>query len=302
MKTIFCLLFSVFFAAGAALSQCSDAGVCTIGEKHDRNLLKKNSGAVLVSYTYGNGGGNQSNSFNTFKIGGEISFAENLSFSLTVPVMIMNTSNQVYDPNGLTLIPSGTSTGIADAFILLNYKRKSGKDINYSVQAGFKAASSTFDKDNFKYYSAQGTNDLLVGFDFVYKFLNFSVGSQVPLSAYEDDDRTFDRGADIFFRVGYFNQIKKMNLKLEFIGIKRLNKTKFTAKESGGIYPVDTEFEIEDSDFFQLNILGGLGYVIAENITGDINIGVPLLKRDENSDGTKRAITISAGFKFMFSM
>ncbi|MCI0472009.1 MAG: hypothetical protein L0Y76_00315, partial [Ignavibacteria bacterium] len=215
MKTIFLFLFSVLLTAGTAYSQCSDAGVCTIGEKHDRNLLKKKSGAVLVSYTYGNSGGDQSNSFNTFKIGGEVSFTENFSFSLTVPIMIMNTSNQVYDPNNLALIPSGTTTGIADAFLLLNYKRKSGKDINYSVQAGLKAASSTFDKDNFKYYSAQGTNDLLVGFDFVYKFLNFSVGSQVPLSTYEDDDRTFGRGTDIFFRAGYFNQIKKTNLKLE---------------------------------------------------------------------------------------
>jgi hypothetical protein len=294
------ILSSLFLFASISYSQCSDAGVCTIGEKHDRNLLKKNTGAVLVSYTYGNGG--SSDNFNTFKIGGEVSLSDNFSFSLTVPIMILHSSNQVYDPNSLSLIPSGTVTGLADAFIYLNYKKKSGKDIYYSLQGGMKVASSSFDKDNFKYYSAQGTYDLLLGFDFVYKFLNFSLGSQIPFSSYEDSYRTFARGADLFFRAGYFNQIKKTNLKLEFLGIKRLNKTKFTPLQTGGIYPVNTEFEIENSDFFQLNFLGGLGYNIAENITGDFNIGVPLLKRDENSDGTKRSITISAGFKFMFSM
>jgi len=51
-----------------------------------------------------------------------------------------------------------------------------------------------------------------------------------------------------------------------------------------------------------LNILGGVGFNISKNISMDISAGVPVLKRDENSDGTKRAISFKLGLGYLFNM
>ena len=284
----FFFLFALLLAfAGNIRSQCSDAGVCIIGDKHRKTEVSGSS--VSFIYSIGQSGNSGSGTddnitFHTFRFGSNFALSKSFSVALTVPVVSMVFS----EPGTLN------KNGLADATVLANYYLPTGKLKNISFMGGFKLATSGIEPDKFKHFNAQGTNDLLLGIDYNYSFLNVSAGTQIPLTQY-DRDYKYSRGADLMFRAGYQRKASDLIIKFEMLGIKRLSKSESTP--AGGTTTV-----IENSDFFQLNIMGGLMYYFSNDFMGGLNVYIPMLKRDENSDGTKRTFTVSAGFSYLYNL
>jgi hypothetical protein len=290
MNKIITLLSFVFiyFCSAVLYSQCSDAGICIIGDKHHKSEVPRSS--LSFSYSIGQSGNTVSGTddnitFHTYKFGGNLVLSKSFSVSAVIPVVSM-----IFQA---PLTPS--KNGLADATVLANYNIPTGKLKNISFLGGFKLATSSVEKDKFGYFNGQGTNDLLLGVDYNYSFLNISAGMQIPLTKYDNDGFTFKRGSDLLIRAGYQRKADDLIIKFEMLGIKRLNKSEYST--SG-----ETAYQIEKSDFFQLNIMGGLMYYFTNDFIAGVNLYFPMLKRDENSDGTKRTFTVSAGFSYLLNI
>jgi len=284
MKKLTLVLLLVMFILSIknSYSQCSDAGVCIIGDKHKKTKAEITSSALSFQYSLGLSGSPEDFVIHTFKFGGDFSITDNFSVNAVLPVYsIVYKEKNVFSKNG-----------IGDAFILGNYVTPTGKNQNISFQGGFKLNTSSVDKTKFEYYDAQGSNDLLLGVDYNFSFLNFSGGAQIPLTNYKDDlGFTFKRGADLMFRTGLQRKAGDVKIKFELLALKRLSESEF---DYGG----GTTVKIDKSDFFQLNIMGGLLFNLSPDFLVDFGIAIPMLKRDDNTDGTKRVFTSSLGIRY----
>jgi hypothetical protein len=75
------------------------------------------------------------------------------------------------------------------------------------------------------------------------------------------------------------------------LAIKRLSESEFD-------YDGSAATKITNSDFFQLNIMGGLMFNLSPDFLVDFGIAIPMIKRDDNTDGTKREFTSSLGIRY----
>ena len=280
------LVFIFFYSAGL-YSQCSDAGICIIGSEHHKSGSQKSS--FNLEYSYGQSGNETYDEYeytvHEFKLGGNFVFSKTFSLTAVLPFMsVVYNSSHVLSRNG-----------IADATVLANYNIPAGKLKNFTLMGGLKLATSGLEHEKFGYFNALGSNDIILGADFNYSFLNLSAGFQIPFSNYEDDGFKFKRGPDFMFRAGYLRKADDLLIKFEVLGIKRLVKSEYSSSNH-------TSSEIKDSDFFQLNILGGLMYNFSKDLSGGLSLYLPMLKRDDNSDGTKRSFTVAAKFSYAFNL
>jgi hypothetical protein len=56
--------------------------------------------------------------------------------------------------------------------------------------------------------------------------------------------------------------------------------------------------KVANSDFFQLNIMGGLQFNLSRDFLMDFGIAIPMIERKDNTDGTKRVFTASLGIRY----
>ncbi|MCE1165126.1 MAG: hypothetical protein LWX07_06970 [Bacteroidetes bacterium] len=273
--------------AGISFAQCSDAGVCIIGSKHRKNEKPRSS--LSFEYSVGSSGKSDfytgSYTVHEFKLGAEFVFSDKFSLTAVLPAMSVIYS----DPNLLT------KNGLADATVLAAYTLPTGKLKNISFEGGLKLATSGIDPDKFAYFNAQGTNDLILGVDYNYSFFNISGGAQIPLNKYDRNGVTFKRGADVLFRAGYQRKADDLFVRFELLAVKRLSKSELTLIP-GSIY------EEPESDFFQMNIMGGMFYYFSNDVSAGLNAYLPMLNRNDNSDGTRRSFTIAAKFNYSFNL
>lgn len=261
-------------------AQCSDAGVCIVGDRHKKTKEELNSSSLSFQYSFGLSGTPEDIIYHTFKFGGDFRVSNNFSVNAVLPVYSM-----IYK-NSATL----SKNGLGDAFIIGSYAVTTGRNQSLNLQGGFKLNTSSIDKEKFAYTNAQGTNDLIFGADFNYSFFSLSGGFQIPLTNYKNKDLfEFKRGADFMIKGGFQRKAEDLKLRFEVLGIKRLSKSEII----NGLTTV-----IEKSDFFQLNILGGISYNVSKNVLLDLGIALPMIKRDDNSDGTKRVFSANMGIRY----
>ena len=284
MKNLFLVLLFVISVLSIrnSYSQCSDAGVCIIGDRHKKAKTEIESNSLSFQYSIGLSGSPDNVVIHSFRFGGDFAVSENFSVNAVLPVYSM-----VYkDANTLS------RNGIGDAIIIGNFITPTGKNKNLSFQGGFKLNTSSVDKQKFGYYNAQGSNDLLIGADYNYSFLHFSGGAQIPLTNYKDDAGTvFKRGTDLMFRTGLQRRAGDIKIKFELLAIKRLSESEF-------VYSDGSSDKIANSNFFQINIMGGLLLNLSNNFLVDFGIAIPMIKREDNTDGTKRDFTGKIGFRY----
>jgi len=254
--------------------------VCIIGERHNTDEKNINTSSLSLQYSLGFSGTPEDITYHAVRLGSDIVITKEFSLGIVVPfyAQVFTSSNNHADG------------GVGDAFVMGNYSIPTGKKQSLLLQGGFKVNTSSINKYEFTYTNAQGTNDLLLGGVYNISFFNLSGGFQVPLTNYEDGDFEFKRGADFMIKAGIKHYINKFGLSFDVLGIKRLSKSEVT--QTG----VTTE--IDNSDFFQLNLLGGAAYKLSSNVILDLNIAVPVIKRKENSDGTKRVFSVNTGIRF----
>lgn len=290
MKKLSLVLLLVMFILSIrnSYSQCSDAGVCIIGDKHKKTKAEISSSSLSFQYSLGFSGHTNDGvgtsaamTFHAFKFGADYSVSDNFSMGFVLPVYsIVYNDQNIFNRNG-----------IGDAFLIGNYITPTGKNQNVSLQGGLKLNTSSVDKEKFGYYNAQGTNDLILGVDYNYSFLSFSGGAQIPLTNFKDDyGTTFKRGADVMVRAGLIRSAGDVKIKFELLGIKRLSESEFVYNGSSS--------KVANSDFFQLNIMGGLQFNLSRDFLMDFGIALPMIERKDNTDGTKRVFTANLGIRY----
>lgn len=274
----------LMFSIQSAYSQCSDAGVCFLGDRHKKDMAAESyKNSISLYYSFGTSGSPENYTYNTLKFIGKINLVKNTSLLFDVPYLFQNTGY--------------SSNGIGDVILTVKYDYNFSKGQGLSFQGGIKTATSKFNEKNFRYLNGYGTNDILVGANYNYTYLNFGIAAQLPLQVYEDDTYIFKRGPDLMLRAGYVRKINNINLKLELLGIKRLAKSELENKIN---ITSPSNIIIDNSDFFQLNAVGGVLIDLSDNIAADFGIAFPMLKREENSDGTKRSFTVQSGIIYSF--
>ncbi len=288
MQKIFTgFILSFLLCAGGIYAQCSDAGICIIGSKHKKSEIPRS--ALSFEYSVGSSGTsdlyNQTYTAHEFKFGADIKLSDKFFLNAVIPVLSFAYSN----------INTMSRNGLGDSKLLAVYTLPTGKLKNISFGGGLKLSTSSVEKDKFEYFNGYGTNDLLLGVDYNYSFFNISAGAQIPLTNYENNGIKFKRGSDILFRAGYQRKADDIVVRFEVLAIKRLNKSEYT-----DIYGYTNP--INSSDFFQMNIMGGLFYYFSKDISAGLNAYLPMLKRDENSDGTRRSFTVAAKINYSFDL
>lgn len=284
MKKLTWVLLLVMFVLSIrnSYSQCSDAGVCIIGGRHKKTKADISASSLSFQYSLGLSGSPDNMVFHTFRFGGDFAVTNNFSVNVVLPVYSI-----VYKDQNIL-----NKNGIGDAFVMGNFITPTGKNQNLSFLGGFKINTSSVDKQKFGFLNAQGSNDLLLGVDYNFSFLNFSGGTQIPLTNYKDDfGNQFKRGADFMFRTGIQRSAGDLKVKFELLGIKRLS-------ESELVFTDGYTSKIKNSDFFQLNILGGLLFNLSPKFLMNFDVAIPMIKRDDNTDGTKRDFSSNIGIRY----
>jgi len=272
----------IMLSVQVSYTQCSDAGICYLGQRYERKILGSPINSRLsLEYYFGMSGMAENSIYNSVTADGELSFLKNNSVSFKIPYMFMN-SDSIGNVKGI-----GDVTFSVNRYIILN------KTQYMCFQAGGKFATSS--KEKFGYQNGYGTNDLLLGANYYYSFFNIGLGTQIPLSEYKTIGITFKRGSDLLIRGGYIRAIDKFSVKIEGVLIKRLSKSELKS----GLLP---EIFIKNSDFFQVNLTGGLTWQMNDKFSSKINFTIPLMKREDNSDGTKRSFTALAGINYRFGL
>jgi hypothetical protein len=292
----FTIALYILLLTNIASSQCSDAGVCTLGSIHKKDkAFENNKSNISFYYSYGNSGSDYKISYNTLKLTGSIYVADNTAIAFNFPYMIQNS----------TFFSDKSRKGFGDAILTVKQDLPISGSQVFSLQGGLKASTSKISEEDFRYTNGYGTNDILLSVNYFHSFISTGVAAQIPVNSYNDELYEFKRGPDLLLRLGYLRTINNLNFKLEVLGIKRLTKSEITYKSSAtgnSSTVLNTPIEIADSDFLQINVGAGLMIDIDKNYSIDFGFAVPLLKRDENSDGTKRALTGQVGFIYKFNI
>ena len=199
-------------------AQCSDAGVCIVGDRHKKTKEDLTTSSLSFQYSLGFSGTPEEIVYHTFRFGGDYAITDKFSIGAVLPVYSM-----VYKDT-TTL----NRNGLGDAFIIGNYIFPTGKNQNLSLQGGFKLNTSSVDKEKFAYTNAQGTNDIIFGADYNITFFSFSGGFQIPLTSYQNNGFEFKRGADLMIKGGFQRCADNFKLRFDILGIKRLNKSETT--------------------------------------------------------------------------
>lgn len=287
-------LISLIFIAlltGDLFSQCSDAGICILGKRHEAAPEVQNS-FLSLSYVLGNSGTSALDgdeiTYNSFRFGGEFQVFRAARFGFNIP----------YSYNIGTL---GTASGVGDLSIYWAYNLPITHNNSIDFQLGAKLSTgktNTTDSLPQSYVPGLGTNDLLISAGYSTGYFGVSVGYQKPFGRSDNDVTRLKRGDDLMFRAAYFQEFNKLGVKAEVITILRLQESSIQDPLS----MTESFVTIDGSNETQVNLLGEVSYTASDDLVLTGNAALPLLKRDFNYDGLRRSFTFSAGVAYIFSL
>lgn len=288
MKPIILLaIFIMIISSPSFYAQCSDAGACSIDShvimNNDNKQLKYSLG---FNYSLSGSGKDDGFTYNLFRLNGGIALNETFSVSVQIPFLIQDNS-----------ITNKSSNGIGDAIISLKSKVHSTSSEKFSIVGAIKVPTSAIDKKNFGYLNGYGTLDLISGLEYNFSSIIASLLLQLPLNNYEDEMLKFKRGADVVLNLEYWHSMNDWNFNALLLAIKRLSNSEIMFASDLSI----SSLAIPNSDFFQLNIGVGAEYKVSEKMYLSLSGAIPVMKREDNSDGTKRAFGIQTGIRFLLN-
>jgi hypothetical protein len=270
------------FATLPAFSQCSDAGVCAL-----ERLNRTDGHSLSLTFIHGSSGsrtGGQVDdlTFQTARLDGQFALSGRTRVALSLPF------NRVSGP-------LGSSRGPGDATLLVDHQVWQGNSRSLAIQAGLRVALGKADAEATlpqAYQPSLGTTDVLAGVRYGSPTWQGGIGYQRaggrndnPLTRLQRADELLvwgERGWDFSLGRGA----------LKALYLQPLGKA--------SIRLADGFAEVSRSDQPQLNLVPSLE--IPTGTAGFIHLSValPLLPRDTNVDGLKRAMTVSLGFRMMF--
>jgi len=269
------LILAIAFIYEVSYSQCSDAGVCFLGHKSESETGKSVGNVSLVT-SFATSDKETDVKYYSIKTEGSYNFSDNGFVSASLPVNFISG-------------PLGNKNGLGDIILSYNHKIFSDKSKYFLVQAGFKFATGPMSGLPMSYQVGTGTNDFLLGASFRTRNIILSAGYQQPLNR-NNHLTELKRAGDVFIKTGYDYDNETLSAGAELLAIKRLAKSTSVIKITPQSAPQTVE--IDKSDIFQINLGGRIGYSINPNYKLELYSAIPLLKRDDNTDGLKRTFTI----------
>jgi hypothetical protein len=201
---------------------------------------------------------------------------------------------------GITAGPIATEKGPGDMIWLFYFDVPLPiiGDWNVSMGSKFSSGSATLDGLPVVYQPGLGTNDMLLGFGRNFGIANIYFGYQKPFGRSNNAATQLRRGDDVMFRAGITQPFKEGFFQAEILGIKRIQKSNVLV-----IYSDPQQYiDVEGSNELQLNVLGKVSVQTSKNINIEALVALPLLTRDSNIDGLKRAFSISLSAVFYFKL
>ncbi|MCB2204138.1 hypothetical protein KQI65_05265 [bacterium] len=280
-KSLLLLLLLLGFISQDVTAQCSDAGACVIGAAPTNSRHQ-----VALRYVYGQSGGDEDLTFHTIQLDALVDLFENSALIVRLPYRTIDG-------------PLGSTSGIGDLILLWRQRVWQEHQQQLFLQAGGKLATGPVNEDNLPqaYQPGLGTNDLILGASYEYAEWLFAIGYQLSTGRSDNRIDRLERSDDFIGRVGYSSFISDIGFGLEVIAIKRLGES---SRQFPFVVNQDIFYNVEDSDQLQVNVLGTASYDLNESYALLGQVALPLLQRDVNFDGLKRALTLSVGARATF--
>jgi hypothetical protein len=278
MNPIVPLFVILLLLPRSVYSQCSDAGVCSIGSHRPAA-----SHQIGVSYTYGKSSATDELTFHSVALEGNFHLEQDTRLAVTLPWSTQSG-------------PLGSTSGLGDIILVLDHVVLRSIPGQLNLQLGGKFATGAVNGDNLpqSYQSGLGTNDLLLGLSYAYDSWNATLGYQYSRGRSGNRSTRLKRGDDFLIRLGYNTSIAPVTTGLEVLAVKRLAESSVYASTT----PLgDTFVSIPKSDQFQINILGRFSLPLEEGYSIQALVAFPILKRAINVDGLTRALKLSVGLQ-----
>lgn len=259
------------------LSQCSDAGVCTLS--HAPSTLQNR---LSLTGQVGRSGSPDDLTFQALKLEGRFQVGTRTSVLAVVPF-------------GRVSGPLGSTTGLGDAILALEHTFVEGAWGRFSAQLGARFATGQDDAKGLpqRYQVGLGSTDPLVGIRFDAADWEAGLGYQRASSRSGNTLQPLKRGDDFLLHAGIRGRLGRLPASLQALAIQRLGKS--------DIRLADRSLRtLPDSDRLQVNLVGGLAIPLSETWGMEGRLALPLLKRPDNTDGLKRALSLEWGISYRF--
>lgn len=261
-------------------SQCSDAGVCSIGghviDKESKNLFN-----ISASYKFGSSGKDDDVKFHSFQLGAFYNILEKTSLQFAIPYNIQSG-------------PLGEVNGVGDLLISVTQNLFSNEKSSLRASIGTKLATGDDNKDNLPmaYQSGLGTNDFIFAVNYLYDNIGLGVGYQLAVGRNENIIK-LKRGDDLLFQASYSFLFDKFSITPQLLFIKRLSKSNKLIVEA--MAPMGVYIDVANSDQSQANLLTNVQYQINSSYYVFADFAIPFIKREINVDGLTRTFSASVG-------
>ena len=306
MKNIFFSLtvFLLSTLSFNAFSQgCSDAGICSAGSLFGGEELETKHNTIRLNMGFGAGVDNTM--IYTPSIEGRIKLGKSTNLQLQLPYVF--TSGEL-----------GSANGLGDLITTVTQNLYKMEDLGIDLSLGFRIGTNNANKKEdgkalpMVYQTSLGTFDLLSGVSVVYKKWHFAIGYQQPLDQYNENSydprqwpgkdledysqsNQLERKPDLMLRAEYgFDLGEKSKLSAGILPILHLGKDTY-------LNPVTNKREdIDGSEGLTFNLTGNWVYQINDTFDFMLGAGVPIIARDYNPDGLKRAFVINPSLIYKF--
>lgn len=284
MKITILSLLLLLFSSNAFLSkaQCSDAGVCSVGNTmvvRNENIIDVNFG-----YKFGSSGKEDDVKYHSLQLGAIYHVFEKTSLQMSIPYNFQ--SGPLDDVNGIgDLLVSITQNIISD----------NNSSLDASIGAKFAVGEDNAENLPMAYQSGLGSNDILFALNYTYKNIGFGVGYQLACGR-NNNVIKLERGDDILLKASYNFLLDQFTIRPQVLFIKRLSESNVV--NSASMAPMETYIDVENSDQSQLNFLTSFNYEINNNYSLFADFAIPFIKREINLDGLTRVFSASIGVQF----
>ncbi|MBD3219899.1 hypothetical protein GF314_01535 [bacterium] len=279
--TALSLTLALVLAATAAHAQCSDAGLCLVGDHATRVTADHASPQHTADLTYRLGvtGDDDDLVVHSVELGARLALTDRTGLAIRLPYRSSDGEQ-------------GSASGPGDALVLLEQAIVTSPCWTLGLAAGARLATGDDDAEPDlpqAYQPGLGATDLILAATARHRAWSFALGYQLVEDTFTGNETTpIRRGDDLYLQVARAFTAGGFDLTAEVQAIQRLAATEIRLAD-------DTTIEVEDSDRLQIN----LGLEARRSLIGRLDlaagVAVPLVSRDQNVDGLQRALTVSVG-------
>ena len=278
-------LIAVNFCPIDAFAQCSDAGICQLGEHQGEE-----EGSYMLnfsaSYKYGYSGKDDDIQFHSLVLNGSYYITDNSSAQFLFPYNVQSG-------------PAGSINGIGDLIISWNQQLFSDENSSFNASLGVKLGTGEDNKDNLPqvYQSGLGKNDVLIGINYFYDKLSIGAGYQIS-GRRNNNLYRLKKGNDLLLRASYELTFDLLSITPKILYIQPMSRSSILNSSTNG---GESFIEVDKSDKAQINLLTELRYKMLDNISLQGDFAIPFIKREVNLDGLTRAYSASLGLGYSFN-